>query len=60
MKVIATAKGYYGFLRQPGDVFEVPNGTKGSWIEPYKETKAAPQKATKDSKAENSKVEDLV
>lgn len=40
MKVIATKLGYLGKLRQPGDEFEVPNGTKGSWFEPV-EQKAA-------------------
>jgi len=34
MKVIATKQGYFGKLRQPGDEFEVPKGTKGSWFSP--------------------------
>lgn len=36
MKVIATAVGYAGKdghqLRQPGDVFEVPDGSKATWF----------------------------
>lgn len=36
MKVIATAKGYYGALIEPGQEFEVPEGTNGSWFEPVK------------------------
>ena len=34
MKVIATKAGYFGKLRQPGDEFDVPDGTKGSWFHP--------------------------
>lgn len=38
MKVIATAVGYAGKdghqLRQPGDVFEMPEGSKASWFKP--------------------------
>ncbi len=34
MKATATAVGYFGVLRQPGDVFEVPDDTKpASWFE---------------------------
>lgn len=33
MKATATAVGYFGFLRQPGDEFEVPDDTKpASWF----------------------------
>ena len=32
MKVIATAKGFYGALIEPGQVFDVPDGTKGAWF----------------------------
>lgn len=37
MKVIATKLGYFGKLRQPGDEFEVPDGTKGSWFQPVEQ-----------------------
>lgn len=45
MKVIATKQGYLGKLRQPGDEFEVPDGTKGSWFEPVKQAKAKAKNA---------------
>jgi hypothetical protein len=34
MQVIAKAAGYHGRYRNPGDKFEVPEGTKGSWFTP--------------------------
>lgn len=34
MKVIATAIGYYGKLREVGDEFEVEDGLEASWFEP--------------------------
>ena len=37
MKVIATKQGYFGKLREPGDEFEVPDGTKGSWFQPVEQ-----------------------
>lgn len=37
MEVIATKLGYFGKLRQPGDEFEVPDGTKGSWFQPVEQ-----------------------
>ena len=33
MRVIATRTGYSDTVRQPGDVFEVPDGLTGSWFE---------------------------
>lgn len=45
MEVIATAKGYHGSLREPGESFDVPDGTKGSWFQPAEapEPKPAPK-----------------
>jgi len=40
MKVIATKPGYFGKLRQSGDEFEVPKGTKGSWFNPVSDKPA--------------------
>lgn len=40
MKVIATKKGYHGKLREPGDEFDVPKGSKASWFEPVKQPPA--------------------
>ena len=37
MKVVATAMGFDGQLRQIGDEFEVPDGTKGSWFQPVEQ-----------------------
>lgn len=34
MKVIATKTGFMGRLRHPGEEFDVPEGTCGSWFEP--------------------------
>lgn len=34
MEVIATALGFHGSLRQPGDKFEVPDTAKASWFKP--------------------------
>lgn len=48
MEVVATALGFYGFLRQPGDKFEVPDDAKpASWFTPVD----PPAKATKQAKA---------
>jgi len=39
MKVEAIKKGYHGKLREPGDIFEVPNGSKrASWFQPVNKT----------------------
>lgn len=47
----AKAVGFYGgSLRQVGDVFEVPEGAKGSWfdlVEPPVEKKSKPEKPAK-------------
>lgn len=40
MKVRAIAKGFYGNrIRNEDDVFDVPEGTKGSWFIPLAEAK---------------------
>lgn len=44
MKVTATAKGYMGSIREPGDVFEVADGLKGSWFTPVPEEPKATAK----------------
>lgn len=36
MEVAAIAVGFYGQLRQVGDVFDVPKGSKASWFKPTK------------------------
>lgn len=32
MKVTATKVGFFGSLRQPGESFDVPDGSKASWF----------------------------
>ena len=61
MKVIATKLGYFGKLREPGDEFEVPDGTKGSWFEPVKPTAEGkkPNKAA-DKAGDKPTADDLV
>ncbi len=51
MKVIATKQGYFGKLRDVGDEFEVPEGTKGSWFKPVPadEPEAKPTRGRKAS-----------
>ena len=34
MKVKALDRGYHGALREPGDEFDVPEGSKATWFEP--------------------------
>jgi len=50
MRVIATKEGHDGVvIRRPGDEFDMPDGSKGSWFEPVpaepkpKKAKAAPE-----------------
>lgn len=46
MKVIATKKGFDGkVLREPGDVFDMPDGAKGSWFELVRAQKEDTSKA---------------
>ena len=49
MKVIALKQGYFGKLREPGDKFDVPDGSKASWFEPVDSAKqeAKPSKPAK-------------
>lgn len=42
MKVTARFKGYYGQIREVGEVFDVPEGTKGSWFDPVPASPAPP------------------
>lgn len=52
MEVIATSKGYHGKLREIGDKFEVPNGSKASWFAPVEEKGKAKGKSKSDAKPE--------
>ena len=54
MKATATAVGYFGFLRQPGEEFEVPDDTKpASWFE-LEGKKAATKRTGKNQPAEGN------
>lgn len=57
MQVIATKKGYFGKLREPGATFDVPEGEKASWFEPVEKPKADDKKA---DKTEKPKADDKV
>ncbi len=48
IRVKATARGYYGQLREPGDVFDVPDrAAVGSWMAPLDAADAAPERGRK-------------
>ena len=51
MKVKAIATGFYGFLRQPGDEFDVPEGETATWFEPIR---AAAERKKPKASAETS------
>lgn len=34
MKVVAHAKGFYGQVREEGDVFDVPHSASATWFSP--------------------------
>lgn len=54
MQVIATAVGYDGVaVRQPGDVFDMPDGASGPWFKlAADDTKESPKAKTNKSKAD--------
>lgn len=66
VEVVATAKGYYGAIREPGDKFEVPQGTTGSWFELVeaegkpKATRKSAKPAAQAAESEDPDAEDLV
>lgn len=60
MKVIALKQGYFGKLRQPDDVFEVPDGTKGSWFQPVKQEAPAKGGKKPEAPASEKPADDLV
>lgn len=55
MQVIATKKGYFGKLREPGATFDVPDKSMASWFEPVEKPKADDK-----DKAEKPKADDKV
>lgn len=60
MKVIATKLGYFGKLREPGDEFEVPDGTKGSWIQPVEQKANGKGGKKPEAQANEKPADDLV
>ena len=46
VEVRAHSKGVYGIVREPGEVFSVPVGLKGSWFTPVEKPAAAEAKGT--------------
>jgi len=51
MEVRATKPGYFDRYRAEGDLFEVPDGAKGSWFEPTEAKAKAPAKDGAKAKA---------
>lgn len=60
MKVIATKLGYFGKLREPGDEFEVPDGTKGSWFQPVEQKASGKGGKKPEAPATEKPADDLV
>lgn len=60
MKVIATKLGYFGKLREPGDEFEVPDGTKGSWFQPVEQKANGKGGKKPEAQASEKPADDLV
>lgn len=60
MKVIATKLGYFGKLREPGDEFEVPDGTKGSWFQPVEQKVNGKGSKKPEAQANEKPADDLV
>lgn len=57
MKVIAIKQGYFGKLRAPDEVFEVPNGEKATWFKPM--NPAADEKKDSAKPSDGLKVDEL-
>ena len=60
MKVIATKQGYFGKLRDVGDEFEVPDGTKGSWFQPIEQKANGKGGKKPEAQANEKPADDLV
>lgn len=55
MKVRAIENGFFGRYIEAGQVFDVPNGVKGSWFEPFKGKVKAEETAPPTQNGENGK-----
>lgn len=60
MKVTAIKQGYFGKLREPGDEFEVPDGTKGSWFQPVEQKANGKGGKKPEAQANEKPADDLV
>ncbi|MGL4350140.1 MAG: hypothetical protein ACRCT2_06165 [Plesiomonas shigelloides] len=47
MLVIAKVRGYFDGIREPGDKFNVPDGSKATWFEPVEKSKEAKEPVAK-------------
>lgn len=59
MRVIVTAPGFWGQLHQPGEEFDVPEGSKATWFKPVKADEPE-GKPARGRKAAGEQAEDLV
>lgn len=60
MKVKALTDGFFGGARRrAGQIFEVPNGTKGKWFEPVKASEPAVEDKPAKKKGDKSTPETL-
>lgn len=57
MRVIASQRGYFNGIREPGDEFEVPEGTTGKWFDPVESEK--PKGKSKPAKPADVEADDL-
>lgn len=49
MRVIALETGFDNLaIREPGDIFEMPDGSSAPWFEPVEDEKPAKKQAKKD------------
>lgn len=48
MQVVALERGFFGSLYEPGDTFEVPDGSKASWFEKVEGGTSVPPEPTAD------------
>ena len=60
MKVIATKQGYFGKLRDVGDEFEVPEGSKASWFQPVAQKASGKGGKKPEAPATEKPADDLV
>ena len=60
MRVIATEPGFFSYLRQEGDEFEVPEGSKASWFQPVEQKASGKGGKKPEAPATEKPADDLV